>query len=133
MIYDKVDLLLQRIDSQIVRHGYCEMRSTFLAFTSDTVHEYSLGLEFDLLDDETKADEWHRSIRALATTIPYARQFNWIIPLSQKIPLALMKIVAPGLARVAGMHHVSTLTLLVRSHMPNLTYLPPRRTWRRKL
>ncbi|RYC56143.1 hypothetical protein CHU98_g10064 [Xylaria longipes] len=105
LIYDKFDLLIQRIDTQIVRDGYTDMRTAFICFTTDIVSEYCLGKSFGLLQDETKGREWHNAIRALAKTIPYTRQFNWIIPLSQKIPVSLMWAISPDMARVAGMHH----------------------------
>ncbi|KAI1356037.1 cytochrome P450 [Xylaria sp. FL0043] len=105
LIYDKVALLLKRLDSQIFRDGYAEMRTAFVCYTTDVVYEYCLGQSFGLLEDEVKGKEWHNSIRALAKTIPYTRQFNWIIPLSQKIPISVMRLLAPDMARVAAMHH----------------------------
>ncbi|KAI3333842.1 cytochrome P450 [Ustulina deusta] len=105
LIYDKIDLLLKQLDLQIARDGYAEMRTAFVGFTTDVVYEYCLGQSFGLLEDEVKGKEWSNSIRALAKSIPYTRQFNWIIPLSQKIPISLMRIVSPDLARVAAMHH----------------------------
>ncbi|KAI1155102.1 cytochrome P450 [Nemania diffusa] len=105
LIYDKLDLLMKHIDTQVARDGHIEMRTAFLSFTTDVVSEYCLGQSFGLLQDETKGKEWHHSIRALAKTIPYARQFNWIMPLSQVIPVSIMRAVSPDMARVAGMHH----------------------------
>ncbi|KAI0973455.1 cytochrome P450 [Xylaria arbuscula] len=105
LIYDKVDLLLKQIDLQIARDGYAEMRTAFICFTTDVVYEYCLGQSFRLLEDEKKGQEWHDAIRALAKTIPYTRQFNWIIPLSQRIPISLMRMVSRDMARVAAMHH----------------------------
>jgi len=110
MIYDKVDLLIQRIDRQMKRDGYCEMRTDFSALTLDVVSEYCLGQPLGLLEDETVAREWFTALRSLAKTIPWTKQFGWIIALSQKIPVPIMKATAPKLARVAGMHHVSTCT-----------------------
>ncbi|KAJ3568351.1 hypothetical protein NPX13_g6451 [Xylaria arbuscula] len=103
--YDKVDLLLKRLDLQIARDGYAELRTAFICLATDVVYEYCLGHSFELLDDEVKGNEWHHSIRALAKVIPYTRQFNWIIPLSQKIPVSFMRMVSPNMARVAAMHH----------------------------
>lgn len=111
LIYDKLDLLIKRIDTQIARDGYSDMRTAFLCFTTDVVAEYSLGQSFSLLQDETKGKEWNDSIMALKQTIPYTRQFNWIIPLSQKIPISIMKVVSIDMSRVAGMHHVSIQSL----------------------
>ncbi|GAP88381.1 putative cytochrome P450 [Rosellinia necatrix] len=105
LIYDKLDLLLKCINARIARDGYAEMRTEFMNFTTDIVSEYCLGESFGLLHDEAKGQNWHRSIRALAKTIPYARQFNWIIPLSQMIPISFLKVASPDMAGVAGMHH----------------------------
>ncbi|KAK5626012.1 hypothetical protein RRF57_001728 [Xylaria bambusicola] len=105
LIYDKIDLLLKRLDIQIARDGYAELRTLFICLATDVVYQYCLGHSFELLDDEVKGKEWHDSIRALAKIIPYTRQFNWIIPLSQKIPVSFMRMVSLNMARVAAMHH----------------------------
>ncbi|KAI0395230.1 cytochrome P450 [Xylariaceae sp. FL0594] len=105
MIYDKVDLLINRIDRQIERDGYSELRTAFTAMTLDVVSEYSLERPLGLLEDETVAREWFATLRALAKTIPWAKQFGWIMALSRKIPFSIMKITAPRLAMVAGMHY----------------------------
>lgn len=120
MIYDKFDLLLKRIDDLIARDGHVELRKAFMAFATDIVSEYSLGQPFGLLQDELQSTEWYTAIRALAKTIPYARQFSWIIPLSQKIPISLMRMVDPDMARVAGMHHVSPHTHVFKLPPPCL-------------
>lgn len=121
LIYDKLDLLMKHIDTQVARDGHIEMRTAFLSFTTDVVSEYCLGQSFGLLQDETKGKEWHHSIRALAKTIPYARQFNWIMPLSQVIPVSIMRAVSPDMARVAGMHHV-IFTLISLSPLTFINY-----------
>ncbi|KAI0183573.1 cytochrome P450 [Xylaria flabelliformis] len=122
LIYDKLDLLIQRIDTQIIRDGCADVRTAFMCFTTDIVSEYCLGTSFGLLQNEREGNEWHKSIRALAKTIPYTRQFNWIIPLSQKIPPSFMRVVSPDLARVAGMHHDMEAQALeaVREHEQDL-------------
>ncbi|KAI0483788.1 cytochrome P450 [Xylaria cf. heliscus] len=107
LIYDKFDLLVKFIDTQIARDEYTDMRVAFICFATDIVSEYCLGRSFGLLQNETKGKEWHDSLRALAKIIPYTRQFNWIIPLSQKIPVSFMRAVSLDMARVAGMHHKS--------------------------
>ncbi|KAI3324323.1 putative flavonoid 3-hydroxylase [Xylariaceae sp. AK1471] len=138
MIYDNVNRLIQRIDAQIVRDGYSEMRTAFLAFTLDTVSEYSLGQSFGLLKDEALTKGWSESMRALAAAIPWTRQFNWIIPVSQKIPLAFMRVVSPGMARVAGMHHDMEAQALIaveehEKQEKNMTQLPLHHNPREKL
>lgn len=105
LIYDKLDLVIQQMDAQIARDGYVDTRVLFVAYTSDVVYEYSFGQQFGLLQDETKAKEWHDSLESLKATIPYARQFNWIITLSQKMPLFITRAISPRLARVGAMYY----------------------------
>lgn len=107
MIYDKLDLVIKLMDAKVAHDGYVDTRVPYVAFTSDVVYEYSFGQPFGILDDETKAEEWHDSLTSLKTTIPWARQFNWIITLSQKTPLFITRAISPQLARVAAMYYVS--------------------------
>lgn len=135
MIYDNVDLLMKRIDSQIKRDGSAEMRTNYLAYATDNVAAYFLEESFHLLEDEEKAKEWHRSIRALSNMTPAAKQFSWVIPLSFKLPPVVLQMISPDAARIVGMHRVNkpsphTNSLL----MPSLTlYNIDSRKWSVKL
>lgn len=95
------------MDAQIARDGYADMRMLFVALTTDVVYEYCFGRPFGLLQDETEAERWHDSLTALKRTIPYARQFTWIMTLSQNTPLFITRAISPRLARVAAMYYVS--------------------------
>ncbi|KAI1260649.1 cytochrome P450 [Xylariaceae sp. FL1019] len=104
MIYEKAELLLRRIDEQIIRDGCAEMRNAFLAFATDVVTHYCFGHSLGLLEDEAKSRDWFGCIRALGATIPVARQFNWIIPVSQMLPERVVRLLSPQMAMVTSMH-----------------------------
>ncbi|KAI0164163.1 putative flavonoid 3-hydroxylase [Xylariaceae sp. FL1272] len=104
MIYEKAELLLRRIDEQVTRDGFSEMRMAFLAYATDVVTHYCFGHSLGLLQDEPTSRNWSRCIRALGATIPVARQFNWIIPVSQMIPERFMRLFSPRMAMVTSMH-----------------------------
>ncbi|KAI0410652.1 putative flavonoid 3-hydroxylase [Xylaria grammica] len=104
MIYDNADLLMKRIEAQIARDGHAEMRTNYLAYATDNVAEYFLEDSFHLLDDEEKAEDWHKSMRALANTTPAAKQFSWVIPLSFKLPATMLRLLSPDAARIVNMH-----------------------------
>lgn len=107
MIYDKADLLVRRVDEQITRDGFSDLRKVFAALAVDVVSEYISGRSAGLLEDEAKTTQWHDSIRVLAFTIPVVRQFNWIMPLSMALPQWLMNRLAPEMALATGVHNVS--------------------------
>ncbi|KAI0193125.1 cytochrome P450 [Astrocystis sublimbata] len=104
LVYDRVDVLMKLMDTQIKRDGHADLRTVFVSFAADVVLEYCLGHSFGFLQDETSGKEWHNSVRALAKTICYTRQFNWMIAVSQMLPLPLVRAVSPSMARVVGMH-----------------------------
>jgi len=104
IIYDKLDLLIERVNTQIARDGFAEMRANYLAFTTDTVADYCLEKCLNLLHDEKKALEWQETINALANTAPIARQWSWVTPLSLSMPVWLLNIGDPKLARIVGLH-----------------------------
>lgn len=107
VIYDRVDFFLKRVDEQIKRDGYAEMRMNYLALTTDTIADYCLETSLHLLENEDKAIGWQETISALANTAPIARQWSWITPLSLSLPVGLLELVNPKLARIVGLHRVS--------------------------
>jgi hypothetical protein len=79
---------------------------SYLAFTTDTVADYCLEKCLNLLHDEQKALEWQETISALANTAPIARQWSWVTPLSLSMPVWLLNMADPKLARIVGLHKV---------------------------
>jgi len=104
VIYNKVELLFKRLDEQIKRDGFAEMRMNYLAFATDTVADYCLETSLKLLENEDKAVLWQDTITSLANTAPLARQWSWVTPLALKVPLWIVNGVNLKLGRVVGLH-----------------------------
>ena len=62
-----------------------------------------------LQDDDLQAEEWNRTIRAVAKLTSLVKQFPWIINLFKKLPLGMLQRLAPDLARILQLHQVSNL------------------------
>lgn len=107
MLYENVELLIQRMDKQIARDGYAEMRTDYLALATDNVSHYSIGQPRGLLQDENGALDWRQSIKCLAEWTLLARHFTWVIPFVLKIPMLPLKMFLPDFARIVGLHRVS--------------------------
>lgn len=110
MIYRKMDLLCQRLRDTLANGGVVEVRKAYLAMTTDTLCGHAFDRSLDLLDEDRKADEWKRTIRAVAILTPLIKQFTWIIPLALKLPLGPLRMVVPDLARIVALHRVGTNT-----------------------
>ncbi|KAL6866099.1 hypothetical protein ACO1O0_002199 [Amphichorda felina] len=103
-IYNRVDVLLKRIDDHIARDGFAELRMNFLAFTTDTITEYCLEESLRLMESEERAVKWQETISSLANTTPIARNWSWVTPLALKVPVWLLNLINPNLGRIVGLH-----------------------------
>ena len=111
MIYDNMDLLENRLRQDLSNGGAVELRKTYLAMTTDTLADHAFNKSLNLLKDRKKADEWRRTIRAVTVLTPLIKQFVWIIPLALKLPMGLLRMIVPDLARIVALRRVS-LTVL---------------------
>lgn len=89
------------------------MRKIYLAFTTDNLSDHCFGRSTELLLDDQRALEWQRTIKAVATLTPLAKQFPWLIPLALKCPLRPLQKIVPDLARIVKARRVSTGTSLL--------------------
>ncbi|MCJ1440789.1 MAG: hypothetical protein MMC23_001275 [Stictis urceolatum] len=103
VINEKVGIFIQSLQEQSLRQGYCEMRLNYLAMATDILCNHTFQSSMNLLTNAQKAKNWHATIRAIAILTPLVKQFTWIIPLALKIPLRLLSVVVPDLARIVAL------------------------------
>ena len=108
MIHKMMNLLGQRLRQSLANGGVVEIRKTYLAMTTDTLCGHAFDKSLNLLQEDQKADEWKRTIKAVAILTPLIKQFTWIIPLALKLPLSPLRVVVPDLARIVALHRVGT-------------------------
>ena len=92
--------------AELSESGFSEMRSNYLAMTTDTLCGHAFEKSLDLLESKQRANEWRLTINAVAILTPLARQFTWIIPIALKLPLVPLEFVVPNLARIVALHRV---------------------------
>lgn len=110
MIYKNMDLLVRSLRQSLANGGVAEMHKIYLAMTTDTLCDHTFGESLGLLQDDTKADEWKRTIQAVAVLTPLIKQFTWIIPLALKLPLRPLQMLVPDLARIVALRRVGAET-----------------------
>jgi len=111
MIHDKMRLLCQRLKQTLAVGGVVELRRTYLAIATDTLSGHAFQKSLGLIEEDHKAHEWKRTIKAVAILTPLIKQFTWIIPLALKLPLGPLEMVVPDLARIVALHGVSIQAL----------------------
>ncbi|OTA98450.1 hypothetical protein M426DRAFT_258921 [Hypoxylon sp. CI-4A] len=109
MIYDHVDLLLNRMDEHVSRDSFVKMRSSFSAFTTDTVAKYSTGQSKSLLEDEKRSFQWHSDMRVFVEWTMVAKHFFWAIILVLKMPMWALGLLLPSFASFANLQRVHTV------------------------
>ncbi|KAL5115780.1 hypothetical protein ACEQ8H_006275 [Pleosporales sp. CAS-2024a] len=81
-----------------------ELRSQFLAVTTDVVCQHTFQRNLGLLHSTKQAHAWKETIGAVAILTPLAKQFTWIIPMALKVPVGLLNAVVPSLGRIVQLH-----------------------------
>jgi hypothetical protein len=88
------------------RDEVLNLRVRFLAYTSDVLCDWAFGKSFDMQLDEASAAEFDATISAVATVAPFVKQFPWAIGYAFNLPLRIVRVVVPPLAKVLSMKHV---------------------------
>jgi len=107
MIQEMTSRLCQNLSHAAASGTELEMRSHFLAVTTDVVCQHTFQKNLGLLKSTKQAHDWKETIGAIAILTPLAKQFTWIIPMALKVPVALLKAVVPSLGRIVQLHRVS--------------------------
>lgn len=84
-----------------------ELRVTFLALKLDIFFEYAFADTLGLQDDPELAEDWDRTINAIAICAPYIKMFPSLLPFATESPIALVQVISPQLARVLRLKNVS--------------------------
>ena len=84
-----------------------DIRVAYLALTSDVISTHAFGKPLDMLHDDPRAVDWHKTMRAIPRSSLLIRQFLWIPWVAFKLPADLVALVFPDLARIVAMRHVS--------------------------
>jgi hypothetical protein len=107
MIQEMTSRLCETFSDAAVVGNQLEMRSQYLAITTDVVCQHTFQRNLGLLQDTKRAQGWKDTIGAIAILTPLAKQFTWIIPMALKVPVALLNTVVPSLGRIVQLHRVS--------------------------
>ena len=105
-MYESMSLLEQRLKQELANDGVIELRTTYLAITTDTLARLAFHTSLGLLDSSRQANYWEKTIKAVAFLTPPIKQFPWIIPVASKLPLGLLRIVVPDIARIIALRRV---------------------------
>ncbi|MCJ1244131.1 hypothetical protein MMC30_001329 [Trapelia coarctata] len=100
LIWSQVQKLCEAIHSNVAPNNVVELYTLSVSFAFETVTRYLLGKDLDLLNDQENAREWAGMIKSVTANTPLIKQFPWIMALSAKIPLPVIGVLNPVLARM---------------------------------
>lgn len=111
-IYHNIHLMLGNVDRQTAQDGIAEMRTNYLAFTTDTVTGLCFRRPLGLLEDDEQAVAWRETTAAVASLTPLAKQFRWLVPIALKIPMFILEGLVPSLSRIVKLRHVRKKSMI---------------------
>ena len=62
----------------------------------------------DLLNNESRTEEWNRMMRTVTKVTPLVKQFPWIINIARKLPIGVAHSIIPNLTGVLQLHRVGS-------------------------
>lgn len=111
-----VEKLCGRIDQCRKAGVIMEMQSVYMCLTTDIITLYAMNRSWNYLDDPDFSPFWVDTMHGVIQTAALAKYFPWILPLTQALPLSLIRAMHPGMAMLFDFQHVSAST----SDLPKL-------------
>ena len=106
-IYSYLELLAGKLERALASKCTLELRTLYLAIASDSLSEHAFKKSTGLASDDEAAENWKKTVDMVAAMTPLAKQMPWIYLLATKLPLQWLEQLAPELARVITLKHVS--------------------------
>jgi cytochrome P450 len=106
VLQEMIDRLSKLFVSASRQNRPVELGSAYLALTTDAVCQHALGRPFALLGNEKRTKDWKKTVRAVASLTPFAKQFPWMIPAVFSLQIPLLRRLAPSLNKLVELQHV---------------------------
>ena len=72
------------------------------------------------LDAYEKSRSWTKTMDAVGKITPLAKQFPWIVPIALNLPLSIVQVLNPDLARLIQLHKVRILRIVALNLLMSL-------------
>lgn len=109
LIHERVKQLCEGLHKSHVDGDIVELRIHLLALATDAVSRYIIGESMELQKEIPRAKEWSDTIIAITGFTPMAKQFPWMIGLSEKFPVSALEKLSPEVGRMARFRQVCAL------------------------
>ncbi|PVH77446.1 cytochrome P450 [Cadophora sp. DSE1049] len=97
MMSHMVEKLCGRIDECRKSGTPMEMKAVYMCLTTDIITLYAMNRSWNYLDDPDFSPFWVDTMHGVIQTAAYAKYFPWILPLTQALPLSLIRAMNPGM------------------------------------
>ncbi|KAL8738347.1 MAG: hypothetical protein Q9181_000857 [Wetmoreana brouardii] len=87
-----IEILSRNFEDHLASGAIVELRTAFVAFTTDVSYTFGMGESLGLQHDTHRAEEWYQALKGVAPMTPLAKQFPWMLSLGQKLPLDLIRM-----------------------------------------
>ncbi|KAH9205912.1 cytochrome P450 [Leptodontidium sp. 2 PMI_412] len=105
MMSHMVEKLCGRIDQCRKAGVIMEMQSVYMCLTTDIITLYAMNRSWNYLDDPDFSPFWVDTMHGVIQTAALAKYFPWILPLTQALPLSLIRAMHPGMAMLFDFQH----------------------------
>jgi hypothetical protein len=110
-IREQVEQLCRILKQRHDEEDIVTLKTTYLAFTTDTLCSLAFYGSMGLQEDRKRAEDWMETMLCVARLTPTIKQFSWIMPFATRVPLKTIEVLSPVLARLLHLHKVQRASL----------------------
>ena len=118
MISYMVEKLCRRIGECRKSGEPMPMRQAYMCLTTDIITLYALNRSWNHLDSPDFSPFWVETLKNTVEVASLVKYFPWILPLTQALPMSVIKAINPGMAMLFDYQHVRSQTTSIPQHFP---------------
>jgi hypothetical protein len=87
-----------------------------MCLTTDVITLYALNRSWNHLDSPDFSPFWVETLKAIVEVAGFVKFFPWVLPLTQALPMSVIKAISPGMAMLFDYQHVRSQTNSIPKH-----------------
>lgn len=114
----QIDKLIARLHDLKGSDTIINLLDVFGSLTADIISQYGFARAYGFLDDPNFSPSWHKMLMDIAENGHLLKQFGWMLPLMQAMPVWMAKVMFPRMQALIGWQAVRQAQWPIESQLP---------------
>ena len=106
LVQSMIDKLISRLETYKGNGTVVNMVEMYPCLTTDVICQYAFASPYGYLDRPTFSPSWHKAVMEASEGFHFFKQFPWLETMMRKIPVSIVKKMAPTLGSLFSLIEV---------------------------